>query len=557
MLKPERNPQGKMMTRRSFKFRKTDQIGAAAAEEDEFLSTCFVDTGDLALLEDTSDHRLVVLGRTGSGKTALLRRLTEKHSQHAVCISPENLALTYVSNSTILNFFAGLGVNLDPFFKLLWRHVFVVEVLNRYFEQRNCRRPRNLLDRLRSMFSENTRHDKEMKEALAYLEQWGKRFWLETEFRVKEIARKVEQELDAEVRSQLGVPVAKLASSAGVSRRLTEEEKAELRVRGQEVIAAAQVQDLHKVLSLLDSVLEDRQKPYWVIIDNLDENWVEEKVRYRLIMALIVTAREFFQIRNAKVIVALRRDLIDRVFRLTRDSGFQEEKYQSLYLPLVWEKSQIIEVLDTRIEALVSDRYTKQPVSHTDLLPSKVGKVRVTEYLTARAIRPRDIIAFFNHCIAAGTNLARLGAKQLSKAEGEYSRSRLRALGDEWSADYPALLDFAKLLQRRPASFKMSAVVDEDVEELCLEIAANDPGGRGVLQRNAMKVVDCILAAGDFKVFLMQVFYRLGLVGLKAYRHEGAVWAAESGRGVSAAEIGEDTSVVVHPMYHRALGIRS
>ena len=52
-------------------------------------------------------------------------------------------------------------------------------------------------------------------------------------------------------------------------------------------------------------------------------------------MALMQTARDFNEVRYAKVVIALRRDLIERVFRLARDSGFQEEKYQSLYLPLV------------------------------------------------------------------------------------------------------------------------------------------------------------------------------------------------------------------------------
>ena len=38
----------------TFRFKNTDQIGAAGAEEDEFLSNCFVDTGYLSLLENVS-----------------------------------------------------------------------------------------------------------------------------------------------------------------------------------------------------------------------------------------------------------------------------------------------------------------------------------------------------------------------------------------------------------------------------------------------------------------------------------------------------------------------
>ena len=66
----------------SFKFRRTDRIGAAGAEEDrEFLDSCFVDTGDLALLENLADNRLIILGRTGTGKTALLQQLARNRSE--------------------------------------------------------------------------------------------------------------------------------------------------------------------------------------------------------------------------------------------------------------------------------------------------------------------------------------------------------------------------------------------------------------------------------------------------------------------------------------------
>lgn len=101
-----------------FKFKKNDQIGAACAElDDDFLRNCFVNTGDLDLLENINDRRVIVLGRAGSGKSALLKKISEKH--RTIKILPENLALSYVSHSTILNFFSEIGVNLDPFFKLL------------------------------------------------------------------------------------------------------------------------------------------------------------------------------------------------------------------------------------------------------------------------------------------------------------------------------------------------------------------------------------------------------------------------------------------------------
>lgn len=50
----------------AFRFKTTDSIGAAGAEDDEFLRECFVDTGALDLLTDLKDRRLILLGRTGA-----------------------------------------------------------------------------------------------------------------------------------------------------------------------------------------------------------------------------------------------------------------------------------------------------------------------------------------------------------------------------------------------------------------------------------------------------------------------------------------------------------
>lgn len=59
-----------------FKFRRHGTIGAAAAEEDErFLTACFINTGDLDTLLDCENPRRIILGRTGTGKTALLNRV--------------------------------------------------------------------------------------------------------------------------------------------------------------------------------------------------------------------------------------------------------------------------------------------------------------------------------------------------------------------------------------------------------------------------------------------------------------------------------------------------
>lgn len=543
----------------TFKLRKTDQVGAAGAEEDqEFLAHCFVDTGNFGLIQTLSDHRMIILGRTGTGKTALVQQLVRTYPDRVIQIRPTSLALTYVANSTVLNFFASLGVNLDPFFALLWRHVFTVEILSRHFQQHvPVKGETSLLDWLKNLFIGTSRRDKEMTQAVKYLEEWGESFWQETEYRVKEITQKVETELSDKLTAGVKGKLFSFSADTANIQKLTEDEKAELVSRGQDVVSKAQVRDLHNVCQLLDNVLEDRQKQYYLVVDGLDENWVEERLRYRLIMALINTAKDFISVKNAKVIIALRRDLIDRVFRLARGSGFQEEKYQSLYLPLTWTKKDLLELLDRRVHLMVARRYTKRPVSYKDLLPATVDNMPIDDYLYSLARRPRDVIAFFNTCILAGVDEPKLSQKELHIAEGEYSRTRLRALGDEWAADYPLLLEFTRILEKQPASFKISSLSNRLVEDHVLDLIANHPSESGPLFELARSMFEGHLPTDEFLMSLIHVFYKIGIVGLKVLPDSTTSWRDDAGQSVSRSELNGNVSVVINPTYRRALGTRT
>jgi len=542
--------------KKQFYFRRNDSIGAPGAEEDiEFLRECFVDTGDCDLLTDPSDRHVIILGRTGTGKTALLKELERKHSDRTIKIKPENLALTYIANSTVLKFFTELGINLDPFYKLLWRHVFTIEILSRFFSQQGSIQTPSLFDRLRAFFTGSSREEKDIKQAIDYLEEWGKEFWNETEYRVKEITQKVEKELENTLHASLGIEWFKAGAGQRKADRLSEEQKTEVINRGQEVVSRTQVRDLHQVFDLLDKVLADKQKSYYIVLDGLDENWVEERLRYKLIMGLILTAREFIQVKNVKIIIALRRDLLDRVFRLTRDSGFQEEKYQGLYLPLTWTEQNIIEILDRRVRQLVRRRYTKQPVTYNDLLPKEYHGQKIATYIFSIAKQPRDVIAFFNSCIIVAIDKSKLSATDLTKAVKEYSRLRLRALGDEWHTDYPTLLDFAEILNSRPSSFKFISIEQSCIEDICLNIVVNNQGSKGLLCESALSMFDDLISWSDFLKTLLQVFYRVGLIGLKTSPDMTASWVDDASHPVTRGQIDENTSVVIAPKYGVALGV--
>lgn len=540
-----------------FTFRKHDTVGAPAAEDDvEYLNDCFVDTGDFSLLQQMADSRIVILGRTGTGKSALFEHLAHTDEPHTITLRPNGLALTHVSGSNILRYFSSLDINLDPFYKLLWRHVITVEILNRFFSQYVTDDSSSPYDWLRKFFIGESRSEKKAQELIQYLEKWGEKFWNETEYRVKEITAKIESELAESMKASIGVNPFSIGGEQAHLYRLEEEQKIQVVTNAQHVVARAQIEDLHKISEVLDGVLTDRQKNYYVLIDGLDEDWVEDPLRYRLILALIETAREFIRAKNAKVVISLRRDLVDRVFRLTRNAGFQEEKYRGLYLPLVWNRNDILKVLSKRINRMVRHRYTKHDVQLRDLLPGSVNGVQIEDFVYSIANRPRDVIAFFNTCIAAAVDKPKLTTRELVVAVGEYSRTRLRALGDEWAVDYPLLLDFAGILSGRPSSFKVDSVNECELDDIILDVVTRKHGSRGYLYCLATEVVNGSQEKLEFLHTMLHVFYRVGLVGLKVDREMKGSWVDDAGQSISRSQINGETSVIVSPKYGYALGVR-
>jgi hypothetical protein len=190
------------------------------------------------------------------------------------------------------------------------------------------------------------------------------------------------------------------------------------------------------------------------------------------------------------------------------------------------------------------------------LLPKKYNKIHITKYISKITTRPRDIISLFNICIRIGVNQNKLTASEFSSAESEYSRYRLRSLGDEWNASYPSLLDFTKIIEKKSSSFKASTITAEEIEELCLTTVINNPNCEGILQQYSSKVIDNLLKVNDFKFLLLQVFYRVALIGIKTQTFEKESWSDELGRSLISVDVSEDSSIVVHPMYYRALGIK-
>lgn len=548
-----------MNKKNQFVFKKHARIGAPAAEEDEeYLSSCFVDIGDLDILRNCKDPRRIILGRTGSGKSALLLKLKELE-ERAIAVEPEELALERITNSQIFRFLLQTGVKLDIFFKLLWRHVFVIEILRDVYEIYDQQAKESFIEYVLRLVKKDPERT-ERKAVLDYMERWGDQFWKETDKRTIDTTERLEGELSGAIGSAL--PGVKMEALSSI--KLSQEEKAKVVERTQDVVNRVQIKELSEMFDFLrEDALADPQKKYFVLVDRLDEQWIDDRLRFLLIRALIETARDFQRVPNCKIVLALRSDLIERVFRYTRDAGFQEEKYRGLYMKLYWTPDQLKQLVDKRVNALIEHKYTKKGVELEDVMVDSVHledqeTQETIDYMLERTMqRPRDIIAFFNACIKQAVDRPRITQQMVYAAEGEYSKTRFRALGDEWYADYPHLLDFAKILKGRQRQFCLKEL---DVDQFFLETLTGErvrpAPTEGPLYELGRGLIEEETDACTVRQQLAYVFYKVGLVGLKPEGHRPVCWSYTTVSAVSEGEIHDDARVHIHPGFYRVLGIR-
>jgi hypothetical protein len=251
---------------------------------------------------------------------------------------------------------------------------------------------------------------------------------------------------------------------------------------------------------------------------------------------------------------------LDRVYRFTRDTGFQEEKYRTSSIDLTWTKDKLVEVLDRRIDKLVKSQYTKQTVTHKELLPSvRVSKRKTAsgiDYMIERTLlRPRDLIQFFNLCIAQSDNKTVIEHGALIAAEGIYSRERFRALVDEWIGVYPNLALSAQVLRKRSPIFRVEDLPLDDIEENCLQAVTSSEAVESTDLDEMRKVAEGKSNPQTYRKSLILILYKVGLTGIRTNSSMPISWSFLGSPSVSGAEIEDDSKVSIHPTFWRHFGV--
>lgn len=536
------------------RLRSNFNLGGEQAEADPLLQDAFVDTGDYLSIASRHDPRCFLIARTGGGKSAALQRLEETYQGHVIRITPEDLSLPYITDLGAIKYLDSLNVNLDLLFIALWKHVLVVEIIRHRYRVDSPAAKQRFLTLLRDQI----KRDPAKRAALDYLDEFEGKFWCETDERVREITQQFERRIDAEAKGSVGVKqVGEASATRGTGTTYANEVRSEQVDRFQRIVNETQLARLNKMLSVLDEdVLNDQYYTY-IVIDDLDRDWVDERIANDLIRCLFRTVLDLKRVRNLKVLVALRVDIFNQL-DFSRLGG-QEEKFRSLALRMRWDRDELVEVLDGRT-AIAAEREGLDLRHVGDLLP-KPNPTRgdpVDYVLDHTLMRPRDALAFMNECLSFISGKKCLSWDDIHQAERAYSEKRLLALRDEWKITFPDVHELLDVF-RRAVTPLTSDELARRLDNAMMLTAEREFLGSSWLTPLSVGMWDPSADKQWSSVYgpLTRFLYGLGFLGLQKTQGRQPVYTYDApDRLADLTELGASSIFHIHPAFRLALDIK-
>jgi hypothetical protein len=329
------------------KLKKGVRVGALAAEHDDLLASAFIDLGHIADLTDGKHPQFLILGRTGSGKTALIENI-KRTVEHVSALNPEELAMQYLHGSPVLKTISEWKVNLDVFYKYLWRHVCILELVRmRYGSGEDIPGRLSQIFDIGKLISPSKNRAKDISRQ--YLHDYGGDYWIKSDTHIKKIHETLTTKLteDDHIAASLGLGRFSTEASSADQRqtKFARHVEADVIEKTQRIVSDYLIADLNKVVQTLEDYgFNDSKKRYCLLIDDLDTNWMPDDDLYlNLIKSLLLTVLELNRrLNGVKIIIALREDIYYRVFQRAELHEPQREKWDDVTVRLRWQREDLL-----------------------------------------------------------------------------------------------------------------------------------------------------------------------------------------------------------------------
>ena len=483
----------------AYKFRKNTEIGKLEAETDSFLTECFYESDvfkgivDFDSMESNPDFtRRIIVGRTGSGKTALLKQIIRsKNVKVHNTIEAENTIFEHINNNVFISELMDRGVDLRVFYKSLWLHVLLVKVLNQLYRSPS----ESFFDYIRDLVSSSKKSYKP-EIASEYVNSFRDSFFNDN------IVAEITNKMQAELSGKFGT------SNSNMSAKEQQETVKKIQTATSSYVSKELLRKQKELIKLIKEEFADNSQIRFIIsIDDLDKSWLStSEIRYDFINALLEAFKELLDIKSIKILISIRTDIIMGIYK---NSLRQEEKDQSLIYAISWNKDEIRGILDSPIKHLIKNQYeSTQLVSFANVFDFKVQGEKADIYIINRTmLRPRDAINFVNLCLSECNGKVQLTEDIVLEAEEKFYSVRKTALTKEWGSLYFHIKDYLDSLSfLNKNNFKISSL-EESTKDNVLNYLLNRPNLRPNDEEHNNRLV-------DFEE-LIKVWFSVGVIGIK------------------------------------------
>ncbi|SEH85769.1 hypothetical protein SAMN05660691_01836 [Rheinheimera pacifica] len=482
-----------------FKFRKNAEIGKLEAETDSFLKACFYKSDvfkgivDFDSSEKNPDFtRRIIVGRTGSGKTALLKQIvsSDQVKVHDT-IEAENTVFEHINNNIFISDLINKGIDLRVFYKSLWLHVLLAKVINQLYRSSYD----SFFEYIKSLIKTEKKPYKP-EVANEYLEMYKGNFFNDNAF--LEITERMQDQLSGE----MNIGLIKIGGLAN------DDTTIKIQTATSSYVSKELLRKQKELIKLIKCEFSNEKQVRIVIsIDDLDKSWLSTSaIRYDFINALLEAFKELLDIKSVKILISIRTDIIMGIYK---NSLRQDEKDQSLIYAISWNKIEIRSILDNRINHLVQNQYqSTKVVKFSDVFNFKVLGEPADEYIISRTmLRPRDAINFVNLCLAECDGKVDLNEDIVLEAEEKFYSVRKVALVKEWKSIYSHIADYLDALSFLKEKFFKISDVPEQIKDRALNYLINRPNDQPNDEEHNNRIL-------DFDQ-LMKVWFTVGVIGIK------------------------------------------
>lgn len=471
------------------------KFGYEDAERDiagGLLRESFIETA--AYEAAVSGRKMLIIGRKGSGKSAICVRIAARRPEagNAILLTPDDAAGSEIRR------FELQGLTGDTAKSLAWRYLFAVHAA------------RYLITGAES--DRRLKTSKSVKSLRKFLKANGELPGHEPGGRLAQTVSGLQQ---------LSLSLGAFGFQAGVELAGAPSEGARA-TRQLEIVERG-------VADALAELGEAEASAPLLLIDQLEQVWSAERDAHSMVIGLLLAAKHVtaFYGGALRCLIFLRADIYDS---LSFPDG---DKFRGDELRLSWSAGGLGELALSRARASVGAGLTEHQL-WTELFPESVRGEPTLDYMLPRALsRPRDVIQFLNLArdLSVHSGRDRIREADVVRATRQFSAWKLKDLAQEYLVAYPYLDRLFPLFQN-VGYIVMQKVLADRLEQTAATLHEQFPAF--VHSITAPAVADTL--------------YSIGFLGVR--RGGDVVYTG----GMDPAIQPYETEFHVHPCFREALG---